>query len=523
MRKRGWIYLGLAIPLIPWLFQAGSYLLPRFGYSTDLLVSHVPNALYLVHAIKAQGTIPFWSDSIMNGYPFGEDPLSGLWYPLGWLAYLAPLQAGFYLTVLLHLYWGGLGAVKFLQKLGLRSMAAFTGGVAFMLMPKVFAHFAGGHVTLLYAVSWTPWLLLAEETHIHNLLSSSRRWWFLPGTVLGIIALADIRWLAYATLLWCFYGLVRIRAQSKGADRRLVTRWIGSTSLNVIVCLGIAAVLLVGLAQYTGYSTRSQMTPADVLIYSLPAKRLLGLLIPQFDGFTEWVVYPGIVILSLAIYCLGNRETRRTSWLWTGVVFGSFLFAMGSAIPGMNYLAGLPVFNLLRVPPRILFIGCFGLIVLAAYGLDDLLRRTKLSGFDPVFFLTPVGGFVLFLGGGVFWLTHTVSTSYVWSLAGWGSALALIAMKERGRIGERWAGGLFLILIAVDLSLADFSQIQHVQWPVAIGADEKATLNYLAEQPGLFRVYTPSYSISQLGAAEYGLELANGVRPAAVINGGRLR
>ena len=516
MRRRWWIYLGLAIPLLPWFFQAGSYLLPRIGYFTDLLVSHVPNAIYLVNAIKSQGAIPLWSESIMSGYPFGEDPLSGLWYPPGWLAYLTPLQAGFYITVLLHLYWGGLGMFKVLEKLGLRSMAAFTGGVAFLLMPKLFAHFAGGHMTLIYAVAWTPWLLLAEESRFQANQSNSKRQWFLPGAVLGVIALADIRWLAYATLLWGFYGFFRARQRRQGTDRHDIARWIGGSSLNVIVCLGISAVLLLGLSQLTAFSTRSQMTPADVLTYSLPPQRLLSLLIPQFDGFAEWALYPGVVILSLAVYSLAARDTRQKTWLWTGVVVGSFLFSLGSYIPGMEYLASLPIFNLLRVPPRILFIGCMALIVLAAYGLDDLLGKDKLIGFDPVFYLAPVGGFVLFLGAGIFIFGKQIPWLYGWSLAGIGCTFVLIALKERGKIDGHWAGLIILGLVTIDLSMANFSQIQHLAWDAALGKDEKAALEYLSEQSGIFRIYSPSYSISQLGAAEYGLQMANGVDPLQI-------
>jgi hypothetical protein len=39
------------------------------------------------------------------------------------------------------------------------------------------------------------------------------------------------------------------------------------------------------------------------------------------------------------------------------------------------------------------------------------------------------------------------------------------------------------------------------------------TIEYLQAQPGLFRVYSPSYSLPQQAAAQAGLELADGVDP----------
>ena len=40
---------------------------------------------------------------------------------------------------------------------------AFFGGVVFAGTPKLIAHLGAGHVTLVFAVAWTPWLLLDAE------------------------------------------------------------------------------------------------------------------------------------------------------------------------------------------------------------------------------------------------------------------------------------------------------------------------------------------------------------------------
>ena len=163
------------------------YYAPGSSFS-DLAISHYPNALFLLNAIKTGQGFPWWSPSILSGYPFAADPLSGLWYPPGLLALLLPLPAGFNLIVFVHMVFSGIGTFVWLRSRGLKSWAALAGGLAFEGLPKLVAHFAAGHLTLFYAAAWTPWLLLAEDTWQRK--GGWRALWRSPGVVFGIIILA---------------------------------------------------------------------------------------------------------------------------------------------------------------------------------------------------------------------------------------------------------------------------------------------------------------------------------------------
>ncbi len=81
-------------------------------------------------------------------------------------------------------------------------------------MPKLMGHFASGHVTLVMAVAWTPWLLLAERKRQTGELKLG----FLPGLTLGVIALADVRWAALGGLLWLAYSLYEWTANRPHRD-----------------------------------------------------------------------------------------------------------------------------------------------------------------------------------------------------------------------------------------------------------------------------------------------------------------
>ncbi len=126
---------------------------------SDFAISHYPNAVYLRQSILMWHTIPLWSSTILSGYPFAANPLSGLWYLPGWLALIFPLPFGVNMTILLHWLLGGLGMFLLLRAEGLDIHEALFGAVVFEALPKQFAHYGAGHVSLIYAVSWTPWLL----------------------------------------------------------------------------------------------------------------------------------------------------------------------------------------------------------------------------------------------------------------------------------------------------------------------------------------------------------------------------
>ena len=112
---------------------------------------------------------------------------------------------GINLLILFHLIFGGMGMYLVLKDQGLVFWASALGGLSYALMPKLFAHYAAGHITLVFAVCWTPWLLLAEQKRRTGAGGRLGRLLFLlPGIVLGRNFFWQIpRWVVYAGGLWC--------------------------------------------------------------------------------------------------------------------------------------------------------------------------------------------------------------------------------------------------------------------------------------------------------------------------------
>src|SRR5260221_8711481 len=136
---------------------------------TDLLLSHLPNAVYWRDSLVHFAQWPLWNGQIYAGLPFAADPLAGIWYPPALALLALPLPFGFNLLLALHLAWAGYGLFRFLRGEGLALPASALGAVAFAGTPKLVAHLGAGHVSLVYAVAWTPWLLLSVRQASHSI------------------------------------------------------------------------------------------------------------------------------------------------------------------------------------------------------------------------------------------------------------------------------------------------------------------------------------------------------------------
>lgn len=540
MNFRRWYALPLylfsaALSLFPLLGESGEVLLWRGGAYSDLLISHWPNAQFVRRAIVEWGQLPLWNPTILSGTPLAADPLAGIWYLPTWLAIVLPPELGFNLLIWLHLAWAGIGCWRLARELGVSHSGAVVCGLAFSATPKLVGHVGLGHVSLLFAVSWTPWAALAAARAATALPSLSDAvpseesgaparggsalkapGWVphgdrpaaraaLAGAIAGVSFLADPRWFVFLALLTLAVFLWR------AAHSRLKPQ-LGMLAVGGSVALAIASVLLLPLAEFVRLSTRAGLPASESAALSLPWPQLIGVLAPELGGWPEWQPYAGAVVLFLAVLAIvGFRPAAR---FWLGVVVFGLLFALGDAAPLYPVLrAFVPGLAQLRVPPRSLLLTAFGLSMLGALGVDTLMgmarRRAGRLG---------LGLFALYLGSGALhwlmlgalppqerlirtvpWLTSGI---FVGLVGGW------IASGLRQRVSHG-AFALFLgALLLMDLILVNLTTLR---------ADPLTTdpvVEAAAEVLGPYeRAFSPSYSLRQPSAAAFGLQLADGVNP----------
>jgi hypothetical protein len=427
---------------------------PPGSTATDLLLSHLPNALYWRDSLARFGQWPLWNDQILGGLPFAADPLAGLWYPPALVllaATAAALPLGFNLLLALHLAWGGWGLFRFLRAEGLAVPGSLLGAVAFTGMPKLVAHLGAGHVSLIYAVAWTPWLLLAVRLAAAAGLTRGQalRRGALAGAVQALIFLADVRWTYYAGLLVLAYWLVTVLAS--GLSRAAVARHAQAAASFGLIFLLLSAVLALPLAQFVQLSSRTTLTLNEAGVYSLDPRYLIGLVIPNLHGFQEWMTYVGVIPLLLALAGVGRR-----TWFWAAlaVLAGAYSLGTNFVVYPLAFRL-LPLASLLRVPPRAWFLVGLSAAILAAHGLQQLLDD---------------------------WLP-LLARRY---------AALNIRLPSAGTLA-----GVLIVLTMLDLVRVDSTLLEVRPMPASPAAE------WLAQQPGLFRVYSPTFSLPYGGPLQH--------------------
>ncbi len=508
MRRKLFLLLILIAPLGIFFPFLGNFPYPPGSIYSDLSISHYPNAIYILRSLREWGQIPLWSDAILSGYPFAADPLSGLWYLPGWVAYLFPLPAGFNINIILHLLFGGIGTFIFLRREGKSDYASLAGALIFELFPKFSAHYAAGHLTLLYGVAWMPWLFICEK-HLQG-----RKRLFGTGIVLGMVALADVRIFAFLMIAWIFFVLYRWWQEREASFGRFCLQRLMSAGLAFL----ISAPLILPLIEFTGLSSRSTLATADNLAMALPLSNLAGLIVPNIGGYAEWIIYPGGAGLIVLLFTLTVPELRKRNVFWLGLILFTFLIAVGAATPVGDWLFRLPVLNLLRVPTRAIFLTGWAFSIIAGDGIDFLvgLRGGKTMPKPPGngLIVAAISGFLVLISLGLWILTGTVPLLFLWGTAAMLIVTVLILARRSSQLPANIFILLFIPILCLDLAGVD-----------SLGIDFKPAAEILSEGKGAisliqtqesgekFRTYSPSYSLPQQTAAAARLELADGINP----------
>ncbi len=512
--KNNFLYfLLLLVPLVLLIPSIGSINYPPGGEFSDMAISHLPNAEFIKRSILVDHQIPLWNPLIMSGYPFAGDPLSGLWYPPGWFALLFPLPFGINLITALHIGLGSIGIFKLIRKLSVRTEIAFIFGLTFALLPKIYAHYGAGHITYLYAVCLTPLLMWSEANR-----PGERSYLSKINIVLSaLIVLADMRWFPFALIAWGCIAVLHhtdysstdgvIKDKESGTFRR-DWRIFYKIGVEVIISILIAAPFLLPFIEFLLRSTRIYMTGGENLVYSLPPARLIGLLIPPEGGFAEWIIYPGIGIILLIVVSL---LTKKRKILLPVVIFiVSLIWSLGSNVTIVRFVESIPGLNLIRVPPRIVFLGDIMAILAAALSLDWILHQTdekvkkriKLIIIGTGFFIILFGVGIGILQGG---LNHPTIRLLIFTPLITGS-LILLVRKAKLMILII----IFGIVLTADLFLSDITLFGP---SIRQNVTDSKTIEIIKNDKSSFRIYSPTYSIGQEVAERHGIQLVQGVNP----------
>lgn len=475
---------------------------------SDAVISHWPNALFLRRSVLEDHAWPLWRPLIMSGQPFAANPLNKVWYPPQWLVFLFPPTSHLNLLIWLHLTAAGIGAWTWSRATGLKPWPAALVGLGYACAPRLIAALGAGHLDILYAAAWLPWLLWAVYQTVSETSARHSALWL--AFFAALCFLADVRISAYAFATAAAYAVWLVwqtpALQSFSELRRPGSHLIAAA----LLAAGLAAVQWVPLLLMRSDLTRSTITLDEAAADSLKPSQWIGLLIGDHGGAWETMVYVGISTLVLAITALLLRPRQLA--FWGVLVLVIALYAMGDHFILWTVLNRLiPPLRWWRVPPRVWLVAALILPYLAGWGAQLLTEH-------PTERRTVRLGVVALFGGGMvcgLFSTATLSASLEWTATVGTFALPatalIMALAIFGKLRPRVLLAAFTLIVAADGLWIDRTLVegrsQH-EW-----LDPYRELAEFLIQDGATRVYSPSYSLPQQAAAYWRIPQLDGVDP----------
>jgi hypothetical protein len=512
--KIGVIALAVIFLLLTRLDFQGLPFIPESKYS-DAATSHWPAALYFRQSLGEHSEFPLWRETIMAGQPFAANPLNKTAYPLQWLALIFEPAVHLNLAILLHLFLAGWGMWRWARTLEIRGEAAVLSALAYALSPRLIAHLGAGHLDLVYALAWWPWLMVAIISVIRRGDLPGRAY---MGNILSIavfaalLFLADVRLSLFALALAAAYGLWEMMRL-----KRLKTGSYLLAALPVFLLLTLS--VIVPLLAWSPYLSRAELTPADAGLFSMEAGNLIGLVLAPHSGSPETIAYLGLPVLVLAGIAAFSAPRKHAFWLLTALLAG--LYALGANGPLWTFLVGVIPFLLwFRVPARAWLVVVLVACLLAGYGLQSLMsaveslrRENGLPRLALKRLATAgLGGASLFCGGFTLAVLTDLDATIGIGVIVIGLLLGVVMLLALyGRLSPENLGICLILLVFVDQT---WTGRNWLEWR---GEDQWLTHQQMLVEAlvdeGAARIYSPNYVLEQQVAAANGLRLFGGVDP----------
>ena len=118
----------------------------------------------------SQGVWPWWNPYNFVGAPFMANPIVNMLYPGSWLFVLLPLNIAYSWHIAIHIFWAMLGMYILLKHIigqigpdwsDWSGLSSWFAGLVFGLSGFFTARIWAGHVDVIAAASWMPWVVAA--------------------------------------------------------------------------------------------------------------------------------------------------------------------------------------------------------------------------------------------------------------------------------------------------------------------------------------------------------------------------
>ncbi len=398
------------------LFRGALFLGQQF-VERDLVGYSIPERSLGRRLALESGGLPLWNPYWASGQPFAANPAHAVFHPMTWLFLVLPFEWAMRLQVILPVVAAFFSMRFFLEVLPVRKRVALLGGLGFAFGGYLLS--VTSLLPTLFSVTVVP-LVLAFALRIHR--AGRSRDAALLAISVGLLCFAGEPSTLLTTpvlvLVVLLFETVRTRRRARLPGFLATRGWVLAVGLFLGASIG-AAVLLPG-ARLAARTVRAHGLPdVEADVWSMPLARPLELVWPYAFGRVErgpgryagaglypekgapfaLSLYPGLLVAFAAAAALGRRELRKhpERLLWAGVALAGLVLAFGAKTPLWGLLRHhVPLFSGLRFPEKFILSTSLALLVLAALGLDGLLRSMRRlrarypRGLVPVGFLAIV-------------------------------------------------------------------------------------------------------------------------------------
>ncbi len=304
----------------------------------------------------------------------------------------------------------------------------------------IFLRCYAGHLLTINTLLWLPLIFLLLEMCLRK---QRLIYAVFAGLSLGCQILAGNPQYVYYTILGVLLYFVFIIISDFIRHKEQLRIKLTSAALFIFlgVGVGIAALRLIPLLEFTQLSCRAAPDYNFVASWSFPPQNLITYLIPEFFGdiihvpywgeYNLWEMcgYVGVLPLILSLIAVVYKRNRYTIFFACLALFALVISCAGNT-PLLRFLYYfLPGFSKFRGHSKFLVLFIFSVVMLCAYGLSWLLEKKEKSGKDLKGIVLPLG---IFAGAVTFLILFIYFNQpqallwwqQIWGTKGWPSEVA---------------------------------------------------------------------------------------------------
>ena len=346
--------------------------------NNDLSNFFWPLIYYTKSHLLLDQALPLWNIYKLSGTPLLPDSQSFLFYPPHILFLFLPIDIGFIILIISHLFIGTLGIFLICRQVfNFTKTASIFASFLFVLSPKMAGFLEAGHIGLIYAYSFLPILFLS----ILKLLDRPNVKWVLIFAIASSLTfyshpITFLISLALSLVAYFYLGIYH---------KKITPNKLNYLFLGLFFTFGLITISLLPQIEWSPQTNRFLLLLSrDTYPKWISIREFFQFTIfPWNDPIkffwssnSEKIIYIGIVPTLLAF--LGFLRLKKNLKITIAITLTiTLLISLNNISPIYSFLVKQDFFALLRVSTRIWFVILFIIILLSSLELDFIIRTKK--------------------------------------------------------------------------------------------------------------------------------------------------